>query len=116
MSQTSVEDERFLLRGDRSAVTDRAHLRVLAPQPLGVKARPVGIEPAAAERRMTGEAVTLGVAGDAGLQALPRGLAVASDEYAVRVVISRSQRTGAPQAGRCVAGRTEAGGVVTIAA
>ena len=46
----------------------------------------VGIEPPPALRRVTGETVPLGVAGNAALEALPRGLAVIEDEGLLRIM------------------------------
>ena len=59
-----------------------AHLRIPAPHPLRVEARPVGVEAAATLRGVAGEAVPLGVAGDAGLEVLPCGHAVIEAERA----------------------------------
>ena len=97
-------------------MTYRAHLRILAPQPLGIEPGAVRIEAAAAERRMTREAVALGVAGGAALQTLPGGLPVPGNERSARIVIAGAQRAVAHQAGRGMARLTKTAGVVTIGA
>jgi hypothetical protein len=57
-----------------------AHLEILAAQPLRVKARAVRIEAPASLRRVTRQAVTLGVTTDAGFQTLAGRAAVAGNK------------------------------------
>src|ERR687892_2531581 len=102
--------------GNQGAVTRGAHLGILAPQPLRVEARSVGVEPAPAQGRVARETVALHVARGAALQALPRGLAVRRPEEPAHVVIARPERAGALESGGCVAGRAEGARAVAVAA
>src|SRR5262245_53885862 len=65
---------------------------------------------------MTGQAVALGVAADARLQALTRRLAVPGDEETPGVVVAGSQDVDRNQPGSLVAGRAERPRVMAIAA
>ena len=73
-------------------MADRAHLWVVAAEPVGVEAGPVRIEPATTERRVTSEAVALGMAGNAALQALARRLPMGENEAGVPVVEASAKR------------------------
>lgn len=72
----------------------RTHLWVAPPEPLGIEARPVGVEvPAAYDRcRMTTGAVALRVTGDATLEILPRRLSVAGEEEPLGIMVPRVER------------------------
>ena len=78
--------------GNQRAVAGRAHLRVLPPERRRIETRTVGVEPAASQRRVAGETVTLGMAGDAALEILSRRLAVAQQERPLSIVVSRVER------------------------
>jgi hypothetical protein len=58
--------------GYRAAVADGAHLRIVTPHTLGVEPRAVWIEAATAQGGVARQAVALGMARDATLQALAR--------------------------------------------
>jgi hypothetical protein len=78
--------------GNQRTVTRGTHLRVLPPERCRIEARTMGVEPAASHRRVTGETVTLGMAGDAALEVLSRRLAVAQQERPLGIVVSRVER------------------------
>ena len=101
---------------DRRPVARGTRFRILAPHPIRVEPRSVGVEPPSAERRVAGEAVALGVARDAGLEALARRLPVTDEEELLRVVITRPHHTCRHEASLGVARRAETADAVTIAA
>jgi hypothetical protein len=74
--------------GNQRTVTGGTHLRVLPPERRRIEARTMRVEPAASQRRVAGETVTLGMAGDAALEVLSRRLAVAQQERPLGVVVS----------------------------
>ena len=74
-------------------MTYGTRLRVLAPQGLRIEAGPVWVEPPAANHRMTGETIPLGMASDAALQVLPRRLAMIQGEELLRIVVAAIQRS-----------------------
>ena len=78
--------------GNQRTVTRGTHLRVLPPERRRIETRTVGVEPAASQRRVAGETVTLGMAGDAALEILSRRLAVAQQERPLSIVVSRVER------------------------
>ena len=93
-----------------------AHLRILAREPGGVETRAVRVYVPAADRRVAGEAVALGVAADAGLEALARRPTMPRDEELVRVVIAVAQRPLRRETGPRVTASAELPGVVAVAA
>lgn len=93
-----------------------AHLGVFPLETIAVESRPVGIEPATAPRRVAGEAIALGVAADAGLQALPRCLSMPDQEELLRVMKTGAQRPLGHQARLLVTGRAEPGRAMTVRA
>lgn len=93
-----------------------AHLRVLPLETSAVEPRPVRIEATAAPSRVTGEAIALGVAADAGFQALPRRLAMADEEELLGVVEARAKGSLGHQAGLLVTGGAEPGRAVAVRA
>jgi len=73
-------------------VAGGTHLGVLALEPVGIEAGAVWIEAAATLGGMAGEAISFRVATDAGLEALPRGLAVTGQEELLAVVKPGAER------------------------
>lgn len=69
--------------------------RILRPHTFRIEPRPVGTEAESARHgRVARGAIALGVAGGAGLEALPRGLPVSEAEAAEGVVVSRAAERG----------------------
>ena len=97
-------------------VTRHAQPRVLALESLRVESRAVGVEAAPPGGRVTGEAIALGVAGDAALQALARRLAVPQREGLLGVVEASLQPRRGHDTGLPMAILTERLGVVAIRA
>src|SRR3990172_712217 len=98
-------------------VAGQAHLGVSLPEPGGVEPRTVRIELVGAQRRVTLQAITLGVTGHAALKALPGRLAVPGEEELLPVVIATAQGpSGRHQTGGLVTVGAERGGVVAFAA
>ena len=98
-------------------MTGRAHRRVLAPQRSGIEAGTVRVESPAAHGRVAGQAVALGMAGDAALQILACRLTVIEQEGLLGVVIAAvSKLAGRDEAGVHVAVGAELPLVVAVAA
>jgi hypothetical protein len=72
-------------------MTGGAHLGISAAELIRIEPRSMGIEAAAALRRVAGQAVTLGMAGHAGLDVLPRRDAVVEGVRGVRIMVSLAQ-------------------------
>ena len=93
-----------------------AHLRVFSLETSTIEPRSVGIETPPAPSRVTGEAIALGMAADAGFQALPRRLAMADEEELLGVMETRAQRSLGHQAGLLVTGRAEPSRAMAVGA
>src|SRR5439155_23720906 len=97
-------------------MADGARREVLAAHARRIKARPMWIEPPPALRRMAGQTVAFGVAADAGLETLTRGLTMACQEEWSRVMIPGPQQARSDQPGPRVARGAKRSDVVAIAA
>lgn len=97
-------------------MTGCTHLGIPAPQSIRVEILAVGIEPASPQRRVTSYTISLGVAGDARFQVLPRRWAVTQDEGLFGVMIPHAQATFRHESGTGMASRAVLGGIVAVAA
>lgn len=93
-----------------------AHLGVFPLEPSAIEPGSVRIEAAAAPSRMTGETIALGVAADAGFQALPRGLPMADQKELLGVMEARAQSSLRYQPRLLVTGSAEPGRAMTVCA
>ena len=111
------DHRRPLALRNRRPVAGGAHRRVLAPQRSRIEAGTVRVESPAAHGRVAGQAVALGVAGDAALQILACRLTVIEQEGLLGVVIAAvSKLAGRDEAGVQVAVGAELPLVVAVAA
>src|SRR6266487_2399605 len=97
-------------------MADGAHRETLAAHARRIEARPMWIEPPPALRRMAGQTVAFGVAADAGLETLARGLTMACQEELSRIMIPGPQHARGDQPGTRVARGAKRSDVVAIAA
>ena len=93
-----------------------ARLGVLPPERSGIETRTVGIEAPTPQRRVAGETVPLGMAGDAVLEILSRRLAVAQEERPLGIVVASVERSLRREPGAEVTVGAKLACVVAIAA
>ena len=74
-------------------MTGGAGLGVLPLQRRRIESGTVRIEPPSALSRVAGQTVPLGMAGDAALEILSSGLAVAEKERSLGIVVARVERS-----------------------
>lgn len=97
-------------------MTRRAYLRVLALKGGRIESGTMGVEPPAAESRMAGETVALGVAGNTAFQVLAGSLAVTQQEELFGVMVAAAERGPRRHAGLHVTVGAKLPGIMAIAA